>query len=89
MGQIVGHFIDFVSGNSNYHYQGFFLNSAGNFSLIEVPGATSTEAHGINDMGQIVGSFCNAPDCQAISPQPGWIVSGYLDTGGSSLLGPG
>ena len=34
-----------------------FLDTGGIFTTIDVPGATSTSAFGINDSGQIVGSF--------------------------------
>ena len=36
---------------------GFVRNSCGEFTIIDIPGAAITEAHGINDMGQIVGDF--------------------------------
>ncbi|HLO05697.1 MAG TPA: VWD domain-containing protein [Terriglobales bacterium] len=34
-----------------------FLYSGGSFTRIDVPGATATNAYGINDAGQIVGAF--------------------------------
>jgi hypothetical protein len=37
-----------------------FLYSGGSFTQIDVPGATPTDAHGINGAGQIVGSFVNS-----------------------------
>ena len=43
------------------------------FTQIDVPGATSTGASGINDAGQIVGSFVDSAG----------ITHGFLDTGGS------
>src|SRR5205807_38470 len=36
---------------------GYLLAAPGTYSAIDVPGATGTEAHGINAAGQIVGSF--------------------------------
>src|SRR4051795_11643503 len=45
------------------------------FTQIDVPGADSTEAHGINDVGQIVGVFGNRG---MFAPS-----HGFLDTGGS------
>jgi hypothetical protein len=49
-GQIVGSFGGGVTSDG-------FLYSGGSFTQIDVPGATSTEAHGINNAGQIVGFF--------------------------------
>lgn len=34
-----------------------FLKDGATFTTIDVPGATSTVAHGVNDAGQIVGQF--------------------------------
>ena len=50
------------------------------FTQIDVPGATDTEAYGINDAGQIVGAFGNNTG-----------VHGFLDTGGSytTIVVPG
>src|SRR3954447_13134218 len=50
--------------------------NAANFSFtqIDVPGAFSTQAFGINDAGQIVGTF---------SDSTGTGQHGFLDTGGS------
>jgi hypothetical protein len=36
------------------------LNTGGSFTTIDVPGATQTEAFGINDSGPIVGSVLMA-----------------------------
>src|SRR5579864_7676167 len=41
------------------------------FTTIDVPNADFTEAHGINDEGQIVGFYCKNPGCH-----------GFLDAGG-------
>ena len=49
-GQIVGGFID----STGLHG---FLDIAGNFTQLDVPGSTFTDALGINDRGQIVGDF--------------------------------
>ena len=51
-GKSSGTFID-----STGHGQHGFLNTGGSFIPIDVPGAIATEAHGINDAGQIVGAF--------------------------------
>src|SRR5437016_819095 len=42
------------------------------FTQIDVPGASLTRAQGINDAGQIVGTFSNSPG----------VEHGFLDTGG-------
>lgn len=47
--------------------------SAFSFTQLDVPGAISTYAYGINNAGQIVGQFTNIAN----------IVHGFLDTGGS------
>src|ERR1700730_15243843 len=57
---------DFTPGNHG------FLDTGGNFTQIDVPGATSTFANGINGAGQIVGRFNNSVGGH-----------GFLDTGGS------
>jgi probable HAF family extracellular repeat protein len=49
-----------------------FLDTGGGFTQLDVPGATFTSASGINDAGQIVGSF-----------GIGTSLHGFLDTGGS------
>jgi hypothetical protein len=60
-GQIVGYYPPmYVHG---------FLDTGGNFTTIDIPGATGTSAQGINDSGEIVGVFY----------EPGEI-SGYLAT---------
>ena len=46
---------DFTPGNHG------FLDTGGNFTQIDVPGATSTFANGINGAGQIVGSATGDP----------------------------
>jgi hypothetical protein len=50
-GQIVGNYHD------NAHYHGFLLDANGNYSTIDPPGSTETVSNGINDIGQIVGTF--------------------------------
>ena len=52
MGQILGNYYDGAS-------HGFLLDG-GAFTSIDFPGALSTEAHGINDLGQIVGSYSDS-----------------------------
>jgi uncharacterized membrane protein len=60
-GQIVGWFGDTGLGQQctdrNKKPTHGFLESGGIFTTIDVPGATQTCAYGINDLGQIVGSF--------------------------------
>src|SRR5262249_4245487 len=46
--------------------------TAGSFTTIDVPGASFTQAYGINDAGQIVGVFSSATG-----------GGGFLDTAGS------
>jgi uncharacterized membrane protein len=53
-----------------------FLDTSGSLTQIDVPGATFTQALGINDAGQIVGAF----DKSSFSPLP---THGFLDTGGN------
>jgi probable HAF family extracellular repeat protein len=50
-----------------------FADSIYSFTSIDVPGASFTYAHGINDSGQIVGGFDDATGT----------AHGFLDTGGS------
>ena len=45
-------------------WHGFFRDSAGTFTLLDVPGASSTQAFGINNSGAIVGMF---PDANMIA----------------------
>jgi probable HAF family extracellular repeat protein len=49
-----------------------FLDKSGIFTLIDFPGATATNATGINNAGQIVGVFSTASVSQ----------TGFLDSGG-------
>jgi hypothetical protein len=53
LGQIVG-----------YYYAGRngFLLDHGNYTPLDVPGSTFSLAYGINDSGQIVGSYAADPD---------------------------
>ena len=69
--QIVGYFSD-ASGTHG------FLDTGGSFTSIDVPGASfqgqaTTEAFGINDLGQIIGGFFD----------PQGDTHGFLDTQGS------
>jgi probable HAF family extracellular repeat protein len=50
-----------------------FLDIGGSFTQIDVPGATETEALGINNTGQIVGQFLDRI----------FLFHGFLDTSGS------
>ena len=54
-GQIVGAF--FLEGDKGRHG---FLRDGETFSRLDVPGATSTEAHGMNNAGHIVGTFVDS-----------------------------
>jgi probable HAF family extracellular repeat protein len=45
--------------DSSLTFHGFLKNGA-TLSTIDVPGATSTQAFGINDSGQIVGAFASS-----------------------------
>jgi probable HAF family extracellular repeat protein len=70
VGQIVGAFGDSTGGHG-------FLDIRGSFTTFDVPGATSTDGSGVNDAGQIVGTFLT-PDI------PVQRRHGYLrDTSGS------
>jgi len=54
-GDVVGYFYD---GLSTTNGRGFLRNAAGQFTIIDVPGATGdTRITGINNQGQIVGYF--------------------------------
>ena len=61
-GHIVGSFNAAACAVSNCALPGgaFLLSNKGEFTPIAVPGATSTEAFGINDRGVIVGQFADA-----------------------------
>jgi probable HAF family extracellular repeat protein len=48
-----------------------FLDSGGNFTTIDVPGATQTCAYGINDLGQIVGLFSDSTGTHGFLASPG------------------
>jgi probable HAF family extracellular repeat protein len=52
--QIVGYYVD-----SSNRYHGF-LYANGSYTTLDVPSATLTRALGINDVGQIVGTYDNA-----------------------------
>src|SRR5207302_959133 len=52
-----------------------FLKDGAMFTTIDFPGGTDTTAVGINDAGQIVGSFSDGP------PQPGVKTHGFLKDG--------
>jgi hypothetical protein len=75
-GQIVGvtNYNCCASGSSIV--QEGWLDTAGSFTQIAVPGAIITSADGVNDSGQIVGAFLDPP----LGTQP---AHGFLYTGGS------
>ena len=52
-GGIVGYYFDSTGQHG-------FLDTAGSFTTINVPGVVFTRAYGINDSGQIVGNFTDA-----------------------------
>jgi probable HAF family extracellular repeat protein len=54
---------------------GGFLYAAGMFTLLDVPGATYTQAFGINNHGQIVGVYGDAS-----TPQQGFLYDGGVFT---------
>jgi hypothetical protein len=61
-GQIVGSVL-VIAGNANTGFSYLnhgFLDNGGVFTLLDVPGATSTSAIGINNYGTIVGSYTAA-----------------------------
>jgi probable HAF family extracellular repeat protein len=62
--QIVGYYED--SSGQDYS----FLYNGGTYTMIDPPGSTSTIADGINDLGQIVGSYYDS------SGEHGFIYSG-------------
>ena len=64
-GQIVGGYSDGSGGHG-------FLDTAGIFATIDIPGATSTSANGINGSGQIVGGYSDGSGGH-----------GFLDTAGT------
>jgi probable HAF family extracellular repeat protein len=49
-----------------------FLDAGGIFTTINPPGASDTNAYGINDSGQVVGAFADSTGG----------VNGFVDTGG-------
>jgi RHS repeat-associated protein len=51
-GQIVGYF-----GDNDGPFQSFLYSASGGFTILNYPGATSTQAEGINNEGQIVGVY--------------------------------
>src|SRR5262249_47353095 len=48
----------YIPNNDNFAHG--FLLSNGAYTILDVPGATDTEAYGINNVGQIVGSYRNS-----------------------------
>ena len=60
--------------NSNSTFDGF-VDTGGAISTLAYPGATSTQALGINDLGQIVGDYVDAGD----------VMHGSLDNNGDFL----
>jgi uncharacterized membrane protein len=76
-GSIVGFY-----GDSHFVFHGFLLSN-GVFSTIDFPGAASTLASGINDVGEIVGFYCPTSNFCG-SPLPptahGFVLSGGVFT---------
>ncbi len=66
-GQVVGDYGD-PNGTNNH---GFVL-SGGKFGVFDYPGTISTQGYGINDSGQIVGSYTD----------DGIVLHGYICRGG-------
>ena len=58
-GDIVGFFRDVTATPTPGVFRSFVL-SGGSFTLFGVPGAVSTQANGINDLGTIAGAFTDA-----------------------------
>jgi hypothetical protein len=83
-GDIVGRY---QTADRKYH--GFLLSAAGNFTSLDVPGATATSAFGINPQGDIVGGYCSPGPCPA--PVQSGLNHGFLLRGGtySSIDVPG
>jgi probable HAF family extracellular repeat protein len=72
-GEIVGGYV-----SSSGLLRGFLRDKRGRFSPIDVPGTEDTEAHDINDHGEIVGNYGEDSDPGADNP-----VRGFLrDQGG-------
>jgi probable HAF family extracellular repeat protein len=66
-----------------------FLDTGGSFTQIDVPGAKVTLARGINDAGQIVGTFENNPGS---TPDRGFLatpISQVPEPSTLALLGVG
>jgi uncharacterized membrane protein len=59
VGQIVGFFRDATVDQPGFEH-GFLRQPAGTFTTINAPGAVSTNANGINDLGAIAGVFRDA-----------------------------
>jgi uncharacterized membrane protein len=60
-GQIVGYYSDTGDNpNAAADSRGFLLDSRGRFERIDVPGAKSTQALGINNLGEIAGGYLDA-----------------------------
>ena len=85
--QIVGWFGDTGLGQEctarNKKATHGFLDSGGNFTTIDVPGATQTCAYGINDHSHIVGSFTDSAGTHGFlaSPDDGTVEGGFLGIG--------
>ena len=66
-GEVVGFYQ--ILGTTNFSA---FIDVAGAIISFQVPGAVSTQALGVNDLGQIVGDFVDGMD----------VMHGFLDSGG-------
>ena len=54
-GEVVGYYLDSFGVE-----HGYLRDAAGNFTTIDGPGSTNTDAAGINASGQIVGTFADS-----------------------------
>ena len=75
-GELAGAFLD----NSPAHdLQSFTWTASGGFQVVSVPGATSVEAGGINDKGDLVGSALTDDPASPL----GYVAAGFLSSGGT------
>jgi len=65
---IVGEFTDSTGTHG-------FLNTGGSFVTLDIPGASGTEAFGVNSAGDVVGVFANSAG-----------THGFVDTGGTYMM---
>lgn len=74
-GAVVGYFIS--GSGSDFHSHGFFYDTSGNFTRIDVPfaGATDTYVSGINSSGVMVGYYVDAKGTHGFVDIAGRFVS--------------